>query len=217
MHVESKMSEVPACFQGKSLYEIFEVAKDAPAELISKSYRKIALKHHPDRNQSPDATDEFAYLAKAHSILTDDSKRKLYDRTGNLDDSNSSQFTDAYEYFKGLFGEITSDDVENFRAHYVDGAEELEDLVNAYRETEGSLRDIMDRVPLSDSANVRRLAERLNALDEVQPKFTDRVIVRVTNQLKRQEELEARQLDEQKSSISSGIDAMVCVCAPVIV
>ncbi|XP_028638668.1 dnaJ homolog subfamily C member 5G isoform X1 [Grammomys surdaster] len=70
---------------GKSLYAVLELKKGAQDEDIKKAYRKLALQYHPDKNpENPLATDIFKEINRAHAILTDPTKRKIYDRHGSL-------------------------------------------------------------------------------------------------------------------------------------
>lgn len=66
--------------QTKDLYEVLGVDEDASKEEIKKAYRKLARKHHPDRNpDDPGAEEKFKELQQAYSILSDEEKRKQYD------------------------------------------------------------------------------------------------------------------------------------------
>lgn len=67
----------------KDYYKILGVEKSADQETIKKTYRKKALKLHPDRNQdNPKAEDQFKELSEAYAILSDPEKRKEYDMYG---------------------------------------------------------------------------------------------------------------------------------------
>merc|ERR1711977_142375 len=61
------------------LYKILGVDKDASDSEIKKAYRKLAMKHHPDKGGDPDT---FKGMTEAHTILSDPEKRSLYDRGG---------------------------------------------------------------------------------------------------------------------------------------
>lgn len=64
-------------------YDILEVSKEATAAEIKKAYRKQALKYHPDKNPgSKEAETKFKEISEAYEVLSDDNKRKLYDRYG---------------------------------------------------------------------------------------------------------------------------------------
>ena len=69
----------------KDYYKILGVSKDASKDEISKAYRKLALKCHPDRQagksdqEKKEAEEKFKEVAEAAEVLTDDDKRKQYD------------------------------------------------------------------------------------------------------------------------------------------
>lgn len=68
------------------LYEILEVERDASADDIKRSYRRLARKYHPDANPGdPQAEARFKELAAAYEVLSDPEKRERYDRFGNAD------------------------------------------------------------------------------------------------------------------------------------
>ena len=68
----------------RDFYEILGVDKNASDEDIKKSYRKLALKYHPDRNQgNSDAEKKFKEAAEAYSVLSNTSKRSQYDQFGH--------------------------------------------------------------------------------------------------------------------------------------
>lgn len=68
----------------KDFYEVLGVNKDASAEDIKKSYRKLAMKYHPDRNpDNAKAEEQFKEAKEAYEILSDDQKRAAYDQYGH--------------------------------------------------------------------------------------------------------------------------------------
>jgi molecular chaperone DnaJ len=68
----------------RDFYEILGVAKDVDKKELKKAYRKVAMKHHPDRNEGDKASeDKFKEASEAYEILNDDQKRGAYDRYGH--------------------------------------------------------------------------------------------------------------------------------------
>ncbi|CAO1403120.1 unnamed protein product [Diamesa serratosioi] len=70
---------------GDTLYATLGISKTATAEEIKKTYRKLALKYHPDKNpNNPEAELKFKDVNRANSILSDLTKRNIYDNYGSL-------------------------------------------------------------------------------------------------------------------------------------
>lgn len=68
----------------RDYYEILGVARSATDQEIKSAYRKLALKHHPDRNPGDkDAEENFKEAAEAYAVLADADKRHVYDRFGH--------------------------------------------------------------------------------------------------------------------------------------
>ena len=68
----------------ESLYDTLGVKKGASADEIKKAYRKLARKYHPDTNQGDKGAEErFKQVQTAYDVLSDDEKRKAYDRFGS--------------------------------------------------------------------------------------------------------------------------------------
>jgi len=66
----------------RDYYKLLKVEKTATKEEVTKAFRKLAVRCHPDKNSHPGAEDAFKKLNTIKGILTDDQKRKTYDRFG---------------------------------------------------------------------------------------------------------------------------------------
>src|SRR5438132_1199347 len=92
-------------------YEVLSVAKDANDEDIKRSFRKLAMQYHPDRNVGDkDAEEKFKEAAEAYEVLSNRDKRQRYDRYGHagLANNGGPTFRDASSVFD-LFGDIFGD------------------------------------------------------------------------------------------------------------
>ena len=91
----------------KDYYEILGIGRNATKEEIKSTYRKLALKYHPDRNKSPDAEEKFKEISEAYAILSDDEKRRTYDMYGQA--GIGDRYT-AEDIFRGVdFDDIFRD------------------------------------------------------------------------------------------------------------
>lgn len=93
-------------------YEILGVDRDADAEQIKKSYRRIAMQCHPDRNPgNKEAEERFKEAAEAYEVLSNQEKREIYNRYGH-DGLNGagyqgfSGFEDIFSSFGDIFGDV---------------------------------------------------------------------------------------------------------------
>jgi len=78
-----KDPEIRRIINEKDYYALFGIEEDFKEEKnLTKKYRKLAMKFHPDRNQKPGAEDAFKKIASAYEILKDPQKRRLYDQYG---------------------------------------------------------------------------------------------------------------------------------------
>ena len=140
------------------LYEVLDVAHDASADSIRKAYRRLALTYHPDKaaqhgHDAEAVARKFQQVGFAYSILADEKRRKRYDATGSTSDSiwDSDEPVDWNEYFKTLWtGEVNAKTLDEFKASYQHSEEERSDILQAYRDHEGSLEGIFAAVPCSN-------------------------------------------------------------------
>src|SRR5881628_4160501 len=68
----------------RDYYEVLGVERGATDEEVKRSYRKLAVKFHPDKNpDDPHAEEKFKELGEAYDVLIDPDKRAAYDRFGH--------------------------------------------------------------------------------------------------------------------------------------
>jgi len=95
----------------RDYYEILGVSRDGDEDTIKKSYRKLALQYHPDRNPgNKEAEERFKEAAEAYEVLRDREKRKIYDLYGH-EGLRGTGFTGfgGFEDIFSTFGDIFED------------------------------------------------------------------------------------------------------------
>lgn len=87
----------------KKFYDLLGVDKSATTDEIKKAFRKLALKHHPDRGGDK---EKFQELNMAHEVLSDKQKRDIYDQYGEegLRDGGGGGGADLSDLLGGMFG-----------------------------------------------------------------------------------------------------------------
>ena len=103
----------------RDYYEILDVDRGADADAIKRSYRKLALQFHPDRNNgSAEAEEKFKELTEAYEVLKDPDKRAAYDRFGHAGVKGGAgagyggfSFHDALDIFMRDFGGFGVEDI----------------------------------------------------------------------------------------------------------
>ena len=97
----------------RDYYEILEVSREETADGIKKSYRRLALKYHPDKNPGDKSSEEkFKELGEAYEALSDPQKRATYDQYGHaaFDPRQRARggagagFHDPFDIFREVFG-----------------------------------------------------------------------------------------------------------------
>jgi molecular chaperone DnaJ len=99
----------------RDYYEILGITKSSSADEIKKSYRKVAMQYHPDRNPGDKAAEEkFKEAAEAYEVLSDSDKRTQYDRYGHaavnsgrggFNGGGGMNMEDIFSQFGDVFGD----------------------------------------------------------------------------------------------------------------
>lgn len=96
----------------RDYYDVLGVSRTASADEIKKSYRRLAMKHHPDRNtDDTSAEGKFKEAKEAYEILSDADKRATYDRFGHEGLSTAAGGAGGFsaEGFGDIFGDVFGD------------------------------------------------------------------------------------------------------------
>ncbi|KAK1809964.1 hypothetical protein LTR12_015684 [Friedmanniomyces endolithicus] len=137
-------------------YAVLSVDRSATPDQIKSSYRKAALKHHPDKASPEDkdaAHTKFQEVAFAYAILSDERRRKRYDATGNtsesldLDDDDFDWTSFFREQYKSA---VTEASINQFAGQYKGSEEEQRHVLGAYKKYQGNWEAILEMVMLSD-------------------------------------------------------------------
>lgn len=91
----------------RDFYEILGVSRDVSSDELKKAYRRLAIKHHPDKNPGDKAAEElFKEAAAAYAVLSDSEKRARYDRFGREGVGGQAGFPGFDQEIFGDFGDI---------------------------------------------------------------------------------------------------------------
>lgn len=169
----------------KDYYQTLGVARDATAEEIKKSFRKLARKYHPDVSKEPDAEKRMQDVNEAYTVLSDPEKRAAYDQLGKgfqpgqdfrpppdwdagfefsghgFSPDEAAGFSDFFAELFGRMGGARGGFHPHGHAYRAQGedhhAKVLLDLEDAFS---GALRQISLRVPRVDAAGHIALESR---------------------------------------------------------
>jgi molecular chaperone DnaJ len=95
----------------RDYYQVLEIQRTATDAEIKKAYRRLAMKHHPDRNSGDTSSeDSFKEAKEAYEVLSDPQKRAAYDQFGHAGlEPGRGGGVDPGEVFGDIFGEVFGD------------------------------------------------------------------------------------------------------------
>jgi DnaJ-class molecular chaperone len=143
------------------LYEVLGIDKTATREEIKRAYQKLAKKNHPD---SPDRNeDRWNEVSRAHEVLIDPGKRKVYDDTGIHNDDHDKLVADATASMFIRFFDHTRDTnpaIAAIRCIELENASNLEKIDRAKKEISG-INSMLKRLSRSDNSDRDPVREAL--------------------------------------------------------
>ncbi|KZT22354.1 DnaJ-domain-containing protein [Neolentinus lepideus HHB14362 ss-1] len=91
------------------LYKVLELDRSADERDIKKAYKRLSRKYHPDKNKDPGAEDKFVEIAHAYEVLSDQTKRQIYDRHGEEglrahEGGGGQHYANPFDIFSNFFG-----------------------------------------------------------------------------------------------------------------
>ena len=98
----------------KDYYEVLGVDKNASEQDIKLAFRRLAKKYHPDLNKEADAAEKFKEVQEAYAVLSDEEKRKQYDRFGHAAFEQNNQagaggFQQGFDFSSFDFSNVFDD------------------------------------------------------------------------------------------------------------
>ena len=126
MEEDSEMSQIFPGEDNVDLYDVLALKSDTSQEDIRKAYRKLALLCHPDKHTNSSeherthALRRFQQIGFAYTVLSDEKRRKKYDRTGTTGESLIDPGDDGGwdAYFQDLFDRVTRGRLDQMKEEY---------------------------------------------------------------------------------------------------
>eukprot|EP00549_Striatella_unipunctata_P002413 CAMPEP_0118680432 /NCGR_PEP_ID=MMETSP0800-20121206/4362_1 /TAXON_ID=210618 ORGANISM="Striatella unipunctata, Strain CCMP2910" /NCGR_SAMPLE_ID=MMETSP0800 /ASSEMBLY_ACC=CAM_ASM_000638 /LENGTH=303 /DNA_ID=CAMNT_0006576581 /DNA_START=13 /DNA_END=924 /DNA_ORIENTATION=- len=147
----------------KDVLGISDNRKDVTLARLRKAYYKRALVYHPDKvskgataKEKQDATRKFQAISMAYTILSNPETRRAYDEDGLVQDDNDNMDGGWKDFFKSMFGQVTTKDIDAFAQNYKCSEEEEKDVVKYYKKFKGDLNKMLECVMLSTDLDKQR-------------------------------------------------------------
>ncbi|KAJ9643880.1 hypothetical protein H2204_002025 [Knufia peltigerae] len=159
-------------------YDVLQLPRTATPDEVKSAYRKLALKHHPDKAQPGNrdtAHKKFQEIAFAYAILIDERRRKRYDATGNTAESANIEDDDFNwgDFFREQSANVVNGElIEQVKREYQGSEEERNAVLAAYEEGEGDMDAVFESVMcseiLEDEDRFRKIIDEAISKGEVQ-------------------------------------------------
>ncbi|EYE97789.1 DnaJ domain protein [Aspergillus ruber CBS 135680] len=159
------------------LYDILGVSQDAKPEAIKSAYKKLALKHHPDKapaDSKDEANHKFQQIAFAYAILSDERRRKRFDLTGSTAEAvNEDEDFNWMDFYREQFSaSVDVNALEKLKKEYQGSEEEKRDMLAAFEKSKGDMDKVYESVMLcnvlDDDERFRAIIDKAIADGEVE-------------------------------------------------
>lgn len=130
----------------RPLYDVLGVAQDSDTTDISRAYRQLALKYHPDRNPDGSSDEMFKKVSEAYSVLSDPHHRRIYDATGRLPTGSAEE-----EVSEAQRSVEIEDQMQRFFSQYRGSVEEQDDFMKQLKATGGNFKKMVKERLLFDN------------------------------------------------------------------
>ncbi|CAM44223.1 putative chaperone protein DNAj [Leishmania braziliensis MHOM/BR/75/M2904] len=199
------------------LYKTLGVSMKSTVEDVTRAYRRLALKYHPDRN--PDGVEAFKEISNAYAVLSDPERRAMYDLTGVVSDSADALQGLSDEAARQQRSAELADQVHNFFSTYAGSEEEREDVILGYEKCKGDFNKMVRQYLLFDNgieSEVQRLYRlvsglikrgKLSSTPAWESTSTPKSLLRLEKSMRR-ERLEAEEVLKEMAGSGSGASAV---------
>lgn len=182
-------------------YKVMGLETSASPLEVKKAYKKLSLKHHPDKVQQKGGEVDstlFPQIQFAYSILSDPVKRKRYDTTGSLGLSGEDldEFFDWKEYFQSMTEVLTIDMIEEDKVKYQGSQEEKDDILHNFAYYEGDFLRLFEVIPHLefDEAAEQRVFQLIEEGIELGEIELDKTMARTWEKYKKSRKTKVKQL-----------------------
>ncbi len=193
-------------------YEVLSLDEEQASTLtpanIKLAYRKLALKHHPDKLQSKSTEEEkeeskekFQQISFAYWVLSDEKRKQRYDLTKSVENLNNID-EDGFswkEYFDTIKNvDVTPELIENDRIAYQGSDEEYDDILEIYKSSGGDIDEIFEGI-----AHLEYSEEQEERIFRLLKKALDKKDIKTTNKFKKYEKNRSKEIKKQLKKVKS--------------